>query len=220
MAFPSLVPFVSTRGVVADTSTKIAWDRITYWLENCLASHPRCSTAAIIHYKPRRLLHIPAVNTGAVDRFYLVHNTSTITAAYASLSYCWGENIEATIRTLTDTIGLHNREGIESKKLPKTIQDAITVCHGIGLNYLWVDALCIIQDDDSNWASDAGQMYRVYANARVTIAAHPASACTESFLGPQAYGQPSWQREFTTPFPVGERTRFFLRVTTYCLALL
>ncbi|KAK4466783.1 hypothetical protein QBC42DRAFT_342673 [Cladorrhinum samala] len=193
-ATPLVKPFISTRGVVADTSTKTAFDRMTHWLETCLANHPRCSAAATGDYKPRRLLRIPAVNTGAANRVYLIDNTLTITAPYAALSYCWGENIEATVRTLGDTIGLHIREGIETKKLPKPFK---------------TPSVFVVE-----WDLITCQMYRVYANARLTIAAHAASTCTEGFLGPQAYGQPSWQREFTAHFPVAGRTRFFLRATT------
>jgi Heterokaryon incompatibility protein (HET) len=54
---------------------------------------------------------------------------------------------------------------------PSTLQDAVTVTRNLGLRYLWIDALCIQQDDKKDWDKEALKMRDVYKGARVTIAA-------------------------------------------------
>ena len=63
--------------------------------------------------------------------------------------------------------------------LPRTIYDALVVTQGIGLRYLWVDAMCIIQDDGDDTAEQIGQMYAVYRSAYVTISAATAATSKE-----------------------------------------
>jgi hypothetical protein len=87
---------------------------------------------------------------------------------YAALSHCWGKK-----QLLTSTkANLELRKaGIDWKTLLKTFQDAITSSHALGLSYVWIDSLCIVQDDSTDWAAEAGQMKNVYSNAHITIAA-------------------------------------------------
>jgi hypothetical protein len=55
--------------------------------------------------------------------------------------------------------------------LSKTFQDAIEVSHGLGINYLWIDSLCIVQDNEDDWAKESAVMKDVYGFSYVTIAA-------------------------------------------------
>jgi len=66
--------------------------------------------------------------------------------------------------------------------MPQNFHDAITVTRKSGLKYLWIDSLCIIQDDSLDWAREAAKMDRVYANAYLTIAATSSSSTHEGFL--------------------------------------
>lgn len=71
---------------------------------------------------------------------------------------------------------------IPEEKLPKTIQDAFKVCRKIGLHYLWVDSLCINQDDEDEKAKEIGRMNRIYSGSVVTICAASAKTCQAGFL--------------------------------------
>ncbi|KAK1957247.1 HET-domain-containing protein, partial [Colletotrichum sublineola] len=53
--------------------------------------------------------------------------------------------------------------------LPDSLRDAVTITSHLGIQYFWIDALCIIQGDPDDWAREAGQMCEVYSNAVVTI---------------------------------------------------
>ncbi|RSM01931.1 hypothetical protein CEP52_008259 [Fusarium oligoseptatum] len=75
-----------------------------------------------------------------------------------------------------------NPSHLTISSLPRTIQDAITVTRQIGLKYLWVDALCIIQDSVGDKDAEISQMAQYYQNASVTIIAANADSCDKGFL--------------------------------------
>lgn len=87
---------------------------------------------------------------------------------YVCLSHCWGTH--AFLCTLKSNIATH-RDGIPLEKLPRTFRDAVHFTRLLGLRYLWVDSLCIIQDDVNDWRTQAAKMADIYANAHLTIAA-------------------------------------------------
>jgi len=73
-------------------------------------------------------------------------------------------------------------EGISFSTLPETLQDAITVTSRIGLSFVWIDCLCIIQDDDEDKAREINRMPTIYNGAYVTISASSAPSCFDGFL--------------------------------------
>jgi hypothetical protein len=132
-------------------------------------------------------------------------------APYAALSYCWGSDLTGVVKTLKANKDRHCSEGIPLQSLPKTVRDAVQVCRGLRLRYLWVDALCIIQDDAEDWRREAMSMALVYSNSQITIAAHAAASCKDGFLGEQEYGRPTWQQEFWTDFGPLPRNKMYVR---------
>lgn len=82
---------------------------------------------------------------------------------YVALSYCWG-NPQSGLLTTDDCI-IHMMQGVRLNRLSKTIQDAIVFLRKLGLRYLWVDALCIIQGNEADWAEQAQNMGQIYSNA-------------------------------------------------------
>ncbi|KAK0648659.1 heterokaryon incompatibility protein-domain-containing protein, partial [Cercophora newfieldiana] len=75
--------------------------------------------------------------------------------------------------------------GIQYMDLPKTLQDAVDVTRALQVPYLWVDSLCIIQDDvdGRDWRIESAKMDRIYEGSFLTISATSAQAVTEGFLG-------------------------------------
>lgn len=98
---------------------------------------------------------------------------------YIALSYRWGEGNR--LLTTKSTYTQH-QTSIEMDGIPKTIRDAIYATRRLGIRYLWVDALCIIQDDEQDWANEAARMGDIYMNALCTIAAHAADHADCGFL--------------------------------------
>ncbi|CAG9974982.1 unnamed protein product, partial [Clonostachys byssicola] len=102
---------------------------------------------------------------------------------YIALSYCWGPPEKAKHQLKTETSTLKNRlQQIPFLTLPKIHQDSVRICRALGVRYLWIDSLCIIQDDKADWDHEAERMGNVYANAYLTICAARGDSCLDSFL--------------------------------------
>ena len=85
-----------------------------------------------------------------------------------ALSRCWGD----IITTTTTKANLEQRRSaIPMEELPRTFCDAVRVARRLGVRYLWIGALCIVQDDPDDWNLEAARMYKVYSQALVTVAA-------------------------------------------------
>ena len=67
------------------------------------------------------------------------------------------------------------RAGIHTGVLPKTFRDAVSVCSRLDAEFLWIDSLCIFQDNLQDWATEAALMHSVYKNALLNIAANGAA---------------------------------------------
>ena len=92
---------------------------------------------------------------------------------YATLSHCWGD--VPFLRLETRNQDAFSRI-IPSDQLPKTFQDAIEIAKALGLEYIWIDSLCIVQDDDDDWRKEAALMSSVYGGSHVNIAASSATS--------------------------------------------
>lgn len=101
---------------------------------------------------------------------------------YLALSHRWGDDRKHHLgRTLSDNHG-DRFVGIEWNELPLTFQDAITVARNLRVQYLWIDSICIIQDDDNDWKLESVRMEQVYSNAKCVLAASSANSSIEGFL--------------------------------------
>lgn len=111
---------------------------------------------------------------------------------YAALSYCWGRSQQQEDAKTTTANVQDRKGGIDLCQLPQSIRDAIEVTRSLELSYLWVDALCIVQDDSQDVASEISKMGSIYGGATITISAASANDSTEGFLGnrdlTKAYG--------------------------------
>jgi hypothetical protein len=104
------------------------------------------------------------------------------TGHYATLSYCWGP-IRPFIMWKKSFRERCTRIAIS--ELPKTFQQAIVVALELGIHYLWIDALCIIQDDVDDWNQEGARMADVYRNCLVRIAATATKNSMEGFHPPE-----------------------------------
>lgn len=144
-----------------------SYEVASYWLKNCLASHPECRGSEET-FLPRRVVHIGAKHT---DIRLVEHNSPTL-GQYNCLSHCWGG--AQPLITTTHNIAQH-LERIEWESIPKTFQDAIKFTAHLGISYIWIDSLCIIQDSPQDWAEESAKMCSIYENGHFTIAATAAS---------------------------------------------
>lgn len=129
---------------------------------------------------PPRVLDIAGDETPPTSIRLLV-NKSGSRGRFATLSHRWGTTMP--YRTTLANIE-QRRQCIQVRDLPQTFQDAITVTRLLGIRYLWIDALAIIQDDPADWAEQASLMANIYQKSYVTIAVHTARDASHGFLWP------------------------------------
>ncbi|CCC12101.1 unnamed protein product [Sordaria macrospora k-hell] len=148
-------------------------------LQECDDNHPTCK---IVGPKPpTRLIDVnfSSESIRLVETAFLPPATKS-EVPYIALSYCWGTS--KTVTTVSSNYRAHKEQGFLISSLPQTLQDAIAVTRRLNQRYLWIDALCIIQDDLSDWEVESAQMATVYRNAYLTIAAGTAASSDEGFL--------------------------------------
>lgn len=148
------------------------------WLARCSGSHERCSGKR--QYRPpSRLISI------GHDVVKLVVTASLpAPPRYATLTYCWGSEPFTTLTR--DNLDLF-LDHIPVNELPQTLIDAIEASRRLGIDYIWIDALCIIQkeEDNSDWENEAGNMSDIYGGTFVTLAASAATNVYEGFMPSQ-----------------------------------
>jgi hypothetical protein len=93
------------------------------------------------------------------------------------------------LKTTPDTFAIH-KKCIRFVNLPKTLQDAVTITRRLGVKYLWVDALCIIQGDKDDWERESSKMCDVYSNAHLTITADNSWRTSQGIFNKHAFGVP------------------------------
>ncbi|GCB17441.1 hypothetical protein AAWM_00326 [Aspergillus awamori] len=152
-------------------------------MDYCLSNHERCNQDIagaqldLLPVLPTRVLDLGEGQDCSTVR--LVEGAGT-RAAYTALSYCWGLPNQWPLRTTNDNLQQHT-SSILMESLDPTYRDAIGVTRSLGIRFLWIDALCIIQGDDQDWRNECELMGRYYVNARLVIAAsgaaHPGEGC-------------------------------------------
>ncbi|KAK3368398.1 heterokaryon incompatibility protein-domain-containing protein [Podospora didyma] len=151
-----------------DGTHEDVFETARWWLRECVEGHDSCKRATKGEGAtlPTRVIDVGVDASG-------VRPTLHVPAAgefepYAVLTHCWGGAIpfKTTLATLQDRIN-----GMNMEQLPRNFQDAITITRRLGLRYIWIDALCIVQDDAADWEREASKMADIYTAGHVTISA-------------------------------------------------
>jgi hypothetical protein len=149
------------------TESAASLENALAWLRHCALDHPQCGPCES-QKLPSRVLNIKK------DPIFL-YETKNELARYACISHCWGPPSDSPmLRTLKTTIARHKEE-VPWQLLPRSFQDAISFARRLGLAWIWIDSLCIIQDDPLDWKKEAAQMASIYQNAYVTLGATKSS---------------------------------------------
>lgn len=123
------------------------------WLEHCEKTHgdscrpPQKPNNPSRREMPTRVLDVASDDT----KIYLIvsQNTQQADGRYIALSHCWGA-VGTPFITAKSNIQRW-MDGIDRRMLPKTFQDAVIVARSLGVRYLWIYSLCIIQQDLEDW---------------------------------------------------------------------
>ncbi|KAI0536177.1 HET-domain-containing protein [Xylaria digitata] len=137
------------------------------WYDTCLQNHGTAceqpSWLASGRAWPRNLRLIDVTQRCIVD--------APATCDYFTLSYVWGVEKDPFQSTTDNLAALQAPGGLDSHPLPKTIEDAIWLTRELGVNYLWIDRLCVVQDSNADKAIQLPQMDLVYSSSTMTIVA-------------------------------------------------
>ncbi|KAF2742855.1 HET-domain-containing protein [Sporormia fimetaria CBS 119925] len=161
-----------------DSGSLEAVSRVSLWVKDCVREHSVCGNQTGARL-PTRILEI------RTNREVRLHITKNETAPYACLSHCWGKDQSRMIKTTSSSLENH-KQNIPWSSLPTTFRDAIHFTHALGIRYLWIDSLCILQGCANDWRREGGRMAEIYANAFITLAATKSSNCDEGM-----FSQPS-----------------------------
>ncbi|KAF7505044.1 hypothetical protein GJ744_001498 [Endocarpon pusillum] len=145
------------------------------WIRRCLSTHENCNrlseTVEGSHpWLPTRLLDVSRQDKESEDTIRLITRPSLQESkGYITLSYCWGE--DASFTKLVSARLSAFQSVIELTQLPQTFRDAVQVTRRLNYRYLWIDALCIIQDSPQDWLQEALTMSKVFASSDLNLAA-------------------------------------------------
>ena len=143
------------------------------WIRTCLDRHSGCWSQYLNFAKltsdkdslPTRVIGIG--NLSAPVKPHL-EEYSRAKGPYIALSHRWGSS--KVVRTIKNTLEEHKKQ-IPWNKMSKTFQDAIDIARKVDVQYLWIDSLCIIQDDYQDWDRESPKMGYIYMNSILNVAA-------------------------------------------------
>ncbi|KAH8679544.1 heterokaryon incompatibility protein-domain-containing protein [Tricladium varicosporioides] len=146
-----------------------------YWLRQCLLNHDECRrpnlSSNLWPTLPNRVVDLTNYHPPpfSPESRIKVVETNRSRGAYVALSYRWPKEFKECSILSPRTLAKLS-QGIAACDLLSEIQDACTLAKGVGIQYLWVDALCIIQGPGGDWHTQAENMASIYMNAVFTIA--------------------------------------------------
>ncbi|KAK8134996.1 hypothetical protein PG984_007008 [Apiospora sp. TS-2023a] len=156
------------------------------WLDTCNHRHQDCYPWKRTEDLPRMPTRVIEVGTVAEPVLRLVEtSTGQLRAKYVALSHCWGQLKDEDKFCTTDDSIKDNKTSMPFDRLPKNFRDAVTVTREIGIRYLWIDSICIIQGNEADWKAEAQRMNDVFSSAYCTLAASSAESSIVGFLGPR-----------------------------------
>ncbi|KAK3360343.1 heterokaryon incompatibility protein-domain-containing protein [Lasiosphaeria hispida] len=178
-----LLPNASHNAVSSDsTANPPYFFLLQKWLQFCDSNHTKCHRRREKEkFWPTRVIFV-----GNPNKLTLVEERLQ-GEDYLALSHCWGVLTEKEKNRFCTTRKNHRDrlQGFSYDELPKTFQHAIQVTRALQKQYLWIDALCIIQGNDGDWGTQAKTMADIFACAYCTIAASSARGWGDGFLSPQ-----------------------------------
>lgn len=172
--------FPAGAGVLGPERSPSVWNcsrsmlkQMISWSTRCTQTHTDCAeiqsliaTRAIL---PTRLLDLITTSRDGIIRLKATSDMPS-NVEYATLSHCWGGRSPKMLTT--DSLADLER-GIAIDELPRSFRDAALITVELHLAYIWIDTLCIIQDepDGDDWRHESSIMGDIYANSVITLSA-------------------------------------------------
>jgi hypothetical protein len=186
-----------------DPASEEHFDTVRSWLQEC-TEHERCnsdiSTGGKIDHRnvplPARCIYVPPEN----ESIHL-EETKGKRGAYITLSHRWNE---ATEECKTKIANYDDRLGGTFDELPPLFQNIFLIAQKLGIQYVWIDSLCIVQDDIADWKREAPKMAQYYQFSTLSVAGTEPSPELGLFDQFPDHYQP-WSRLTRLPYRDSER---------------
>lgn len=153
------------------------FDILRQWLRHCDANHPNCPPPKASPL-PTRLIVLGDTNEPTI-RIYETQPTDSL--QYVALSHPWGPDRSKHFCTYRHNLEEYKKQ-ILVNKLPATFQNAVQATRELGLKYLWIDSICIIQGADGDFEEEAKRMEEVFSSAYCVLAASSTVGQEDGFL--------------------------------------
>ncbi|KAK6375642.1 hypothetical protein LTR64_003770 [Lithohypha guttulata] len=151
------------------------------WFSNCADNHNCTATARFASNSVTRFLHIDSV--GRKVRL-IEYASNEAPSSWAALSYRWGHCQKRMVLTQSNITEL--KQGISLHDLDATVRDAAFIAQALDLEYLWVDALCVFQDEAmGDWSIQSSKMQEIYEKSALTLVAVDSPSVQDGFLVPR-----------------------------------
>ena len=148
---------------------KQTFDMAREWIMGCRSKHIGCWSTTTRRELPTRLIHVRSRAADLPLEANICRGSTLPTETpYLTLSHCWGKR-----KFLTSTranISLFEAN-LPIQRLSRTFQDALFATISLGFQYIWIDSLCIVQDDEDDWRRESVVMHHVYKNTVCNILA-------------------------------------------------
>ena len=153
-----------------------SWDQVLQWQTRCMDSHGTCKPLsqlesntkdALAQYWPARFLAVGSIDD-TTAKVCKVPSLSYSALRYTTLSHRWSQQNPTMLLSKNYK---SFEDGIQLTDLQPAFRDAIIVTRKLGVPYIWIDSLCIIQDSVEDWAIESSKMYQVYKNSFLNIVA-------------------------------------------------
>ncbi|KAM7192435.1 Heterokaryon incompatibility protein (HET) domain containing protein [Naviculisporaceae sp. PSN 640] len=150
--------------------SQVDFHQIRRWLKKCEDEHG--STCSPQRHKPQSSEDEATFVVIDLEEMRLVRRQLSSSFDYVTLSYVWGGR-NSSVTTKKNFVSRLQKEGLRSSffDFPAAVQDACSVAKEVGRRYIWVDALCIKQDDTEDQDAQIPMMDRIYSQSVLTIVA-------------------------------------------------
>lgn len=143
------------------------------WIETCRREHKACNDRRDPDSLPTRLIDIGVGSPEERISPHLIDTKDHLSEGvhgYVALSHCWGTTSGTLVPKTLKANLIQRTDSIKWDEMTKTFQDALMITRGLGLRYVWIDSLCIIQDVEEDFLIECAKMGSVYDNAYCTLA--------------------------------------------------
>ncbi|KAF2435334.1 HET-domain-containing protein [Tothia fuscella] len=189
-------PGIIGRPRLSNSGSPEAFKLLRRWISGCREQHAQCfqtfaGVSIDTHQNPelpKRVIDVGGNGNGSQP--IKVLGTRGMRAKYTAMTHCWG-NAAAKSPIVSVQSNIARRcHAIEWDELPRSFQDAVIVTREVGIRFLWIDSLCIVQDDHSEWLQESVKMGTIYEQAELTIAASHACDSHQGLFFPRSEPPP------------------------------